>query len=840
MVSTYRTLFLSGIALLGCAFMLAGCSSLQVPKFDPQGRNLFAPQGAKTELSNPFSDGGGIGLPSWPRSAFTTPEDPPECRPETLASGVPGYSIPSSGKPGAIHIFPSRMAAPIGMEAILRGALYGEDGRFLGGRLLEWSLEEAGNGQFTDIGGGNPSGLERIIPGDFFSSQPSIQTKRLASSRSSSRSERVTRGTRDPGDDVQIEQGQTWVAITSDTPGITRLSLAASTVSDWDQQPAICTIHWLDVRWHFPLPQIAELGENASLETRLTTATSTNPLPGWSIRYSVEQGNPARLGPDLLQSVEVPTDAMGMATITVDAGNDLAGEVRVLTEIIAPGNLLAGDDIVMARGWTPIRWDGVALTLSLDTPEQVAVDQPFSLRASIANTGTRPARNVVITEDLLPASMRILASQPAPDATSTARQWKLGEIPAGESRNLSFDAIIDTEGDLQYQLKAESRYHTGQVTKTIRAVHFPLDVLILGPAEVNVQEAIPVRLRLTNSSTSELTGIQLSEQLPAGLHHVDPGLEDEPAATTLDFLISSIQPGETVEKQLTLRASVAGELCHVLTVQLPDGLRSQTRSCLHASEKPLPPDLQLQLLGPDRVTSGNPASYQVRVSHQGNEVIEGITLQFELPESLVLQQASEGHQRQQENTVSLEITRLAPGEQAVLEIRVIAPREAALAPLAASLLVDSRLVDSRLIQVLALSAQPLSSEPGNPDRMGLTVSIADLNDPVAIGQKITYLINIRNDRDVSDKHIRIRIQVPEGLELVKFTQPHQGEARIDAAKRTIQATEIKELLPREQLKPIRVEVVARRSGQFLLQVRVESARSDNPQQVEAETTVTGE
>jgi len=124
--------------------------------------------------------------------------------------------------------------------------------------------------------------------------------------------------------------------------------------------------------------------------------------------------------------------------------------------------------------------------------------------------------------------------------------------------------------------------------------------------------------------------------------------------------------------------------------------------------------------------------------------------------------------------------------------------------------------------------------------VGLTVSIADLNDPVAIGQKITYLINIRNDRDVSDKQIRIRIQVPEGLELVKFTQPHQGEARIDAAKRTIQATEIKELLPREQLKPIRVEVIARRSGQFHLQVRVESARSDNPQQVEAETTVTGE
>jgi hypothetical protein len=217
-------------------------------------------------------------------------------------------------------------------------------------------------------------------------------------------------------------------------------------------------------------------------------------------------------------------------------------------------------------------------------------------------------------------------------------------------------------------------------------------------------------------------------------------------------------------------------------------------------------------------------------------VIKQITLRCQLPESLVVQQATEGHRRLQ-NTINLDIAQLAPGEQAELEVRVIAPRGAPAAPLAGFLLVANQLVDSATIQVAAVAAEPAPADPETPDHDRLTVSIMDLDDPVTVGQKITYLVNIRNDRDVSDKHIRVRVELPEGMELVRFIQPHQGEATMDATRRIIQATEIRELLPREQLKPIRVEVVARRSGQFRVQVSVESARSDNVQQAEEETTV---
>ena len=152
MVNFQRSLHAPFLTVFLCTAMLAGCTSLQVPKFDPQGGQLFAPGGETTELVNPFRDGPSIGIPTWPTSAFPAPDDPPVCRPETLASGIPPRDIPSSGTPGAVQIFPPRVAAPIGMEVIMRGAVYGEDGRFLHGRLLEWSLEEPAHGQFIDTG----------------------------------------------------------------------------------------------------------------------------------------------------------------------------------------------------------------------------------------------------------------------------------------------------------------------------------------------------------------------------------------------------------------------------------------------------------------------------------------------------------------------------------------------------------------------------------------------------------------------------------------------------------------------------------------------------------------
>ena len=835
MVNFQRSLYAPVLTVLLCTAMLAGCTSLQVPKFDPQGGQLFAPGGETTELVNPFRDGPSIGIPTWPTSAFPAPDDPPVCRPETLASGIPPRDIPSSGTPGAVQVFPPRVAAPIGMEVIMRGAVYGEDGRFLHGRLLEWSLEEPAHGQFIDTGGGNPAALDRIFPSNLFSSQSPLQQQRLASSRSASRSETVTRGTRDTSDDLYIERGQSWVAVSSNTPGITRLSLTASTVEGWDQQPAAATIQWLDVRWQFPLPQSVELGETAHLKTTLATATSTSPLPGWKIRYSVEQGSQARLGPDALQTIDVATDNMGTTAVTVHPGGEKAEEVRVLTEIFVPGSLVADEEMVIARGWSIIRWDGADLGVSLEAPGQVVVSQPFLLKATLQNRGSLPARNVVV-KDLLPEGMRILGSQPDPDSTGADRRWMFGEMSPGASTTLLLDAVIDSPGSAQYRLSAESRYNSGQATRMIDAVLFPLDVVILSPGQVTVSETVSIRLQLTNTSGSELTEILLTDQLPEGLDHVDARQAEDSMARNLDFSITSIQPGETVEKELTLRPTIIGQLCHTLNVQLANGLSKSTRGCLESIPRPLPPELQFQLLGPNSLTAGRPASYRVQVQHVGENLVNEITLRLQIPESLVIQQATEGHRRRQ-NTIGLEIPRLAPGEQAELVVQVIALKETPLASLEGSLLVANQPVDSARIEVKAGAAEQDSSAPESPDPNRLTVSITDLDDPVTVGQKITYLVSIRNDRDVSDKQIRIQVELPEGLELVKFTQPHEGKATVDATQRTIQATEIKELLSREQLKPFRVEVIARRSGQFRVQVSVKSARSENLQQVGEETTV---
>jgi len=70
----------------------------------------------------------------------------------------------------------------------------------------------------------------------------------------------LTRGTPTPVDDIQLLKGQTFLSLSSESPGTTYLTGVAPNAEGWDRRRSSTRIHWVDGNWAIPTPISATAG----------------------------------------------------------------------------------------------------------------------------------------------------------------------------------------------------------------------------------------------------------------------------------------------------------------------------------------------------------------------------------------------------------------------------------------------------------------------------------------------------------------------------------------------------------------------------------------------------
>jgi uncharacterized repeat protein (TIGR01451 family) len=110
----------------------------------------------------------------------------------------------------------------------------------------------------------------------------------------------------------------------------------------------------------------------------------------------------------------------------------------------------------------------------------------------------------------------------------------------------------------------------------------------------------------------------------------------------------------------------------------------------------------------------------------------------------------------------------------------------------------------------------------------LAVSIADLAEGVEVGQAVQYVIRIKNDRNVSDKNVAVRIMIPQGMTYKSISQDQPVQPTFSRDGRTVQLPQIREVRAGEMLPEYLLEVTPTQPGRFTLRVEVTSLRSAEP------------
>ncbi|MGC3970016.1 MAG: hypothetical protein QM775_22630 [Pirellulales bacterium] len=186
-------------------------------------------------------------------------------------------------------------------------------------------------------------------------------------------------------------------------------------------------------------------------------------------------------------------------------------------------------------------------------PPEIQIGKPAVFEILVRNTGTTVANNVEI-HDVVPHGTTLTSSKPkAVGGQAGELVWQLGSLRPGDEATVQVELMPTTEGEIGSV--ATVHFSAAASARTV-CTKPDLAIEVSSPRSVMVGDEVPLKIRVFNPGTGAATGVYLTEIVPAGMEHAAGG--------ELEYEIGDLQPGETRELELALRAVKAGPCMNVI------------------------------------------------------------------------------------------------------------------------------------------------------------------------------------------------------------------------------------------------------------------------------------
>ena len=745
-------------------------------------------------------------------------------------------------------VTPARIVAPVNSEVILAAGVCDGDGYYLMRQPLEWMLAQDGVGQVVAVGHES-----RYYTSYLLRHSPQKVATNYVRAHTSSISQTLDRGTKNPHDDVFLRRGQAWITVTSPTEGTSHVVVWAPKEHNWERRKATATILWVDALWQFPPPAAGRAGQKQVLTTVLTRS-SGDPISGWIVRYEVLEGPEAAFAAGRNSPggrvAEVQTDGAGRATVELSPRSTEPGITTIGIQIIRPAR--AGEpQLVVGQGVTHVSWSVPGLQVTAVGSSSVAADGAINYRVEVTNRGDLPTRGVTLSFTP-PTGVSLLNSTPAAQTFGQRCEWRLGDIPARMTVPIEVNCRASVAADVRSCFRARSSDGLdAEGCATTRVFANNLSVKMTGPEAVEVGREARYLVEVTNTGPTTLTNVTASDTFDPGLSHAQG--ERSPIIRTL---AAPLAPGQTDRFAVTFIVREPGRHCHRMDVSADGGHRASARACVTGTQSAaptvIPPRLSVKVTGPRTERVGEIAEYIVTVTNSGTAATANVTINVQYGVNLELTEASRGHiDDPRRLTTEWRGVQIAGGETITRQLNcrcLNIDDQASVRATISAAGITPQSAETRTT-ILAGSAPPRGIERPMPPRGqdapaqppaadvpgSLKATIAETADPIQVGRSTTYVITLTNDRAVSDQDVAITLQLSEGLKVTGAKGP-TGIASSSPDSRVVELTPLRELRAGEQA-VYRIEVTGTRAGKQRGKVTAKSTRTPAGTSVETETTV---
>jgi uncharacterized repeat protein (TIGR01451 family) len=382
------------------------------------------------------------------------------------------------------------------------------------------------------------------------------------------------------------------------------------------------------------------------------------------------------------------------------------------------------------------------VAIQVRVPATAALGQELQYHFCAENRSPAAAHHVLVRSPL-PTNIRYVRADPEPSARTPELVWQLGTLGPGVRRDLRLVVVPTGPGDVN--LCARVQFEHGQCVCT-KIAQPGLQVRKQGPSQAVLNDALSYQLTVTNTGSTELTGVVLTDTLPTGLEHAT-------GKNPLTWEVGTLAPGQSRQVAYQVVATKVGRLCNQATATAAGGLRDQAESCVTVGEA----KLGLTKTGLERRYTNTGSAYQIIVSNPGTLPLANVAITDPLPPGTTFVSASSGGQLAG-NEVRWTIGPLAPGENRTVDVVLRAQSEGRICNRATATAERGLTAEAEACtEFIGLAA--------------LSVEVVHTEDPVEVGAETSYAILVRNRGTTPVNEVRIVALVPEQMQVIRATGP---------------------------------------------------------------------
>ncbi len=302
--------------------------------------------------------------------------------------------------------------------------------------------------------------------------------------------------------------------------------------------------------------------------------------------------------------------------------------------------------------------------------------EEVAFRIEVANTGTAPLRNVVVTDEL-PAGLVFTSGKPEPKVDKLLT-WKFEDVPPQQTRRIEFKAIAQEAGTFRSNAKVTASggaSATGSASVTVGEPK--LKISISGPQRRLVNRPIPYHITVSNLGSVPLTNVQVSDELPpGGIEFLSASTGGRREGEFVRWSLGNLSPGELRALDLVLRSPKPGRCWDQVKVQADNNLSDKALSEMTRIEQAAGnPVIEIDK-NTDWLIVGQKAIYTIRLFNPGNNGIPNPRLFVTVPDEMgiVAERGDTTGQRQGQKVQFDPVTVLGKGEEKIYTIEVVAKK----------------------------------------------------------------------------------------------------------------------------------------------------------------------
>jgi len=374
---------------------------------------------------------------------------------------------------------------------------------------------------------------------------------------------------------------------------------------------------------------------------------------------------------------------------------------------------------------------GSVLALERIHPTQVRVNTPFEYKLQIRNLTGGNVENVVLTEtmpDGFTASK--VAPEPSQRSGSTAT-WNIGSIGARQSKTMTFTGTA--AGMTTLRGCASVTFFT-QFCSEIRVVEPALELVKTAPDEVLLCDPIPYRIVVRNTGTGVAEDVTIEDTLPGGVTTSE-------GQTKVRMNAGNLAAGQAREFTFSVRASAVGSYTNTAVATERGGQRAEAS----ATTRVVKPNLTVTKSCPSERLLKFPAQFSITVTNTGDAPARNTIVTDRFPAGLTFKGASDGG-RLSGGLITWNLGTLEAGASRTLTVDSICNQKGTFR--------NTVIAKSYCAEASAECSMVVSGVPA------ILLECVDVEDPIQVGQNITYIITILNQGTEVGTNVVIECEFP--------------------------------------------------------------------------------